>query len=38
MKFALENKAVRIVLGIILFIIIAVVVFFGYIIYIAGRL
>ena len=33
MKFALENKAVRIVLGIILFIIIAVIVFFWYIIY-----
>ena len=38
MKLALENKAVRIVLGIILFIIMAVIVFFGYIIYIAGRL
>ena len=38
MKFALENKAVRIVLGIILFIIIAVIVFFGYIIYKVGRL
>jgi len=38
MKFALENKAVRIVLGIILFIIIAVIVFFWYIIYKVGRL
>ena len=39
MKFALENKnkAVRIVLGIILFIIIAVVVFFGFIIYIGSH-
>ena len=38
MKFALENKAVRIVLGIILFIIIVVIVFFLYIIYKVGRL
>lgn len=33
LKLALENKAVRIVLGIILFIILAVILFFGYIIY-----
>lgn len=31
--FALENKVVRRVLGVILFIILAVIVFFGYIIY-----